>query len=173
LVEVTWLLQDPGTKQAFELFRRQGSKDQFVSISHPDITQNGNEFIFRDHSAEPGRTYDYRVVVMEDGQALTSFETTVSTPSMVFSLEQNQPNPFNPVTKIRFSIDRDAVVMLSIYDVSGKRVKTLVNRPLKAGRYTEEWNGRDAQGRELASGVYFYRLKAGSKIITKKMVLLK
>jgi hypothetical protein len=90
-----------------------------------------------------------------------------------FTLEQNIPNPFNPRTTIRFSIPAPAHVDLTVYDVAGRRVTTLVDRDMGAGRAAVEWNGRDTRGRRVASGVYFYRLVAGSKSETKKMVMLK
>jgi len=88
-----------------------------------------------------------------------------------FSLEQNYPNPFNPATKIRFSIPNEfsnANVKLTVYDITGKMVKELLNEPLSAGVYEY---GFDAAN--LPSGTYFYRLDAGSYSETKKMILLK
>lgn len=88
-------------------------------------------------------------------------------------LEQNYPNPFNPGTRIPFALERTAHVYLAIYDVSGKLVQKLVDRRMSPGFYTEEWDGRDATGHEVASGVYFYRLKTEGFSETRKMVLLK
>ncbi len=88
-----------------------------------------------------------------------------------FSLSQNYPNPFNPVTKIRFSVSNEfsnANVRLAIYDITGKMVKELLNEQLKAGVYEY---GFDASN--LPSGVYFYKLSAGSYTETKKMILVK
>jgi hypothetical protein len=172
-VEVTWLLREVRSGVAFEVSRRVGSGGSYRPVSDPEIVQNENEFVFIDRSIEPRRTYNYRVLVMEDGEVVTSFETTISVPSVTFALEQNYPNPFNPSTQIRFSIDRDAVVQLSIYDVSGKLVRTLVNRTLKAGAYVETWDGRDTQGSNVASGIYFYHLTDRKKSLTRKAVLLR
>jgi hypothetical protein len=97
---------------------------------------------------------------------------TGETPA-VFSLSQNHPNPFNPTTRIAFSLDREEPVSLVIYDIYGKVVKRLVDQPMVAGAYSEEWNGQDSQGNSVASGIYFYRLTAGNRTLTKKMVLLK
>jgi hypothetical protein len=94
-------------------------------------------------------------------------------PSPQFVLEQNTPNPFNPVTAIGFSIPRRMEVDLTIFDVGGRRVVTLVHGTMPAGRSSVEWSGRDANGRAVSSGVYFYRLRSGSRVQTKKMVLLK
>ncbi len=90
-----------------------------------------------------------------------------------FALEQNSPNPFNPNTTIRFTLPERSTVDLTIYDVGGRRVVTLVRQTKTAGRHSVDWNGRDNRGDEVSSGVYFYRLSAGSKTQTRKMVLLK
>jgi FlgD Ig-like domain len=89
------------------------------------------------------------------------------------SLAQNYPNPFNPQTTIAFSIVQRANAHLAIYDVNGALVRTLANEMRAAGAYTLDWNGRDDSGRAVASGVYFYKLIAGSFVQTRKMVLLK
>jgi hypothetical protein len=85
-----------------------------------------------------------------------------------FELSQNYPNPFNPVTNIKFSIPKEGYASLKIYDVSGKLVATYLDEYVKAGHYNAEVDGRD-----LSSGTYFYTLKAGDFMETKKMVLLK
>jgi hypothetical protein len=92
-------------------------------------------------------------------------------------LEQNSPNPFNPVTSISFTVsDRTgshAHTTLVIYGVSGSVVRTLVDQKLPAGESTFVWDGRDASGEPVASGVYFYRLTVGGDSATRKMTLLK
>lgn len=85
-----------------------------------------------------------------------------------YSLEQNYPNPFNPGTQIDFSVPEDAFVTLVVYDVTGKEVATLQRGNLKAGNYTVGFNGRNA-----ASGIYYYKLETDNFTMTKKMVLLK
>ncbi|MFC2119735.1 T9SS type A sorting domain-containing protein [Bacteroidota bacterium] len=89
------------------------------------------------------------------------------TPS-VFSLSQNYPNPFNPVTKIKYAIPQSSNVVVKVFDVLGNEVTTLVNEEKQAGTYELTWKGENAP-----SGVYFYQLKAGSFVETKKMVLLR
>jgi flagellar hook assembly protein FlgD len=88
-------------------------------------------------------------------------------------LHQNVPNPFNPTTTIPFVIDTRQHVSLSIYDISGRLIRTLVDRTMDPGVYAEEWSGRDAKGNAVASGVYFYRLSAGNRILTRTAVFLK
>jgi hypothetical protein len=85
-----------------------------------------------------------------------------------YSLSNNFPNPFNPTTRIRYSIPNVSRVLVKIYDVLGNEIETLVDQEKPAGTYELNWN---AEG--LPSGVYFYQLKAGEFIQTKKMILLK
>jgi hypothetical protein len=94
-------------------------------------------------------------------------------PEMDFILQQNYPNPFNPTTTIRYSIPsnvkgKTSNVILKVYDVLGNEVATLVNEYKTAGSYEVDF---DAAG--LSSGVYFYKLQAGSLVETKKMLLTK
>jgi len=103
-----------------------------------------------------------------------SYETTESGAGpLTFSLDDNTPNPFNPSTSIRYSLARSAHVRLTIHDVSGALVRTLVNEQQSAGRRSVEWNGMSDNGTPMASGVYFYRLSAGDYVSSKKMILLK
>jgi len=90
-----------------------------------------------------------------------------------YSLSQNFPNPFNPVTSINYSLPKATNVKLEIYNVLGQWVRTLVDEPQSAGYKTVRWNGRDGYGRELSSGVYFYRLEAGKYSSSRKLLLLK
>lgn len=90
-----------------------------------------------------------------------------------FALSQNVPNPFNPTTQVSFALPKAANVNLTIYNVLGQQVKTLVNQEMAAGVQTIEWDGTDNTGRTVASGVYFYRLNAGEFQATKKMLMLK
>ncbi len=85
-----------------------------------------------------------------------------------FSLLQNYPNPFNPVTEIKFDIPSPVYVKLSVLNILGQEVEVLTNGELNAGRYIADWNAS-----EYSSGIYFYRLDAGSFTDTKKMILIK
>jgi subtilisin-like proprotein convertase family protein len=90
-----------------------------------------------------------------------------------FALAQNSPNPFNPATTISFAVPANAgLVTLSIYDVSGRKVNTLEQGNLPAGQYSRVWHGRDDTGRQVSSGVYFYKLSGAGFSQTRKMVVL-
>ena len=91
-----------------------------------------------------------------------------------FFLSQCYPNPFNAATTIEFSIGEPARVKLQIFNVAGQRVRTLVDEERSSGIYNDvTWDGRDSDGRPVASGIYFCRLTAKDFTQTKKMILLK
>jgi len=90
-----------------------------------------------------------------------------------FGLAQNSPNPFNPKTTIAFNIVKATDVELGIYDVSGRKVATLIDRRMDAGPHQANWDGMTSDGERAASGVYFYKLTAGEEEVSRKMVLLK
>jgi flagellar hook assembly protein FlgD len=85
----------------------------------------------------------------------------------------NHPNPFNPITSIGYDLPAASKVRLMIYDVSGRVINELVNQNQPAGHHEIIWDGRNASNDVVASGVYFYRLIAGSFVQTRKMVMLK
>jgi len=89
------------------------------------------------------------------------------------SLSQNYPNPFNLETAISYQIPQDCRVILEVYNLLGQKVRTLVNGEQKANYYIAYWDGKDAEGKEISSGIYFYTLKAGSFTQTRKLVILK
>jgi len=90
----------------------------------------------------------------------------------VFALEQNHPNPFNPQTTIGFSLPKSSPVTLDVYNILGERVRTLVDADLSAGYHSVIWDGRDAGGEEVGSGVYFYHIRAEQYSATRKMLLI-
>ncbi len=94
-------------------------------------------------------------------------------PVPVFGLRQNHPNPFNPSTAIRFSLDWAERTTLRIFNTKGQLVKTLVDAELAAGPHSAVWDGRDENGSPLGSGIYFYRLKSGARSETRRMVMIK
>lgn len=99
-------------------------------------------------------------------------EEQISVPGK-FELSQNYPNPFNPSTTIAYLVETDGRVNLSIYNLLGQKVRELVNEKKEKGNYSVQWDGKNDKGERLANGVYFYVLKAGESISSKKMILLK
>ncbi len=90
-----------------------------------------------------------------------------------YNLAQNFPNPFNPTTNIAFDIPEHGQVAITIFNLIGQQVRTLMNDQMVAGRYHVEWNGLDNAGNAVASGVYFYELRSENFIARKKMILLR
>jgi len=95
------------------------------------------------------------------------------TPPALLELAQNMPNPFNPATRIQFTAPATTPVRLTVHDVHGRLVATLVDRMMTEGRHEAVWRGRDDNGGQVASGVYLARLMCGGEQLTRKMVLAK
>lgn len=114
---------------------------------------------------------DYSVVIYGTGTTTASTTTNINPSS--FLLNQNYPNPFNPITSINYQVQLSGDVTLNIYDVLGNKIKTLINEPKPVGDYQIKWDGTNQMGEILSSGQYFYQLKVGDFVSTKKMVLLK
>jgi hypothetical protein len=115
-------------------------------------------------------------IIFQTGYATSGIAVSVEKENEVLSegfvLYQNYPNPFNPTTKLSFVVGHSSLVTLIVYDVLGNKVATLVNEYKPAGTYIVEFNPVSSIQYQ-ASGVYFYQLKSGSFIQTKKMILLK
>ena len=116
-------------------------------------------------------TKDELLTEMLDFFGLT--ETGVDDGVFAFRLEQNRPNPFNPVTTLAFELPASGSVELSVYNAAGKRVATLLDGHAEAGRRSVRWRGVDDAGRPVASGVYFFRLELDGETVSRKGVLLK
>jgi hypothetical protein len=118
---------------------------------------NSNDRLFAGTSQGVFRSAESTVNVEQEIESPTSFELT-----------QNYPNPFNPSTTIRYSMSTLEFVTLKVYDVLGNEVATLVNEEKPVGSYEVDFNAA-----RLSSGIYFYKLQAGSLVETKKMILMK
>ena len=96
-----------------------------------------------------------------------------STSPVNYNLSQNYPNPFNPSTTIKYALPNASNVVLRIYDIMGREIRTLVNEEKNAGTYSALWDGRNNNGTTVSSGIYLYKINAGSYVETKKMILVK
>lgn len=144
--ESPWPAEADGTGYSLELI------DQASDNSLPESWRASTYYL-----GSPG---------VENGNSVSTVEES-DTPKEI-ELQQNYPNPFNPSTTISYSIPKAAHTKLQIYTVTGQQVATLVDEMTPAGRYSVKWN---ATGQ--ASGVYFYTLSTGTRIYSKKMVLIK
>ncbi len=149
--------QDRNTFAVVGTVRGAGTTTEAQSYSFIDNTAQNGKFYYRLKQVDFDGTVDYSNIVEVVKEKPTTFE-----------LAQNYPNPFNPATTINYQLPTNTLVTLKVYDVIGREVATLVNARQEAGRYTVNFNAST-----LASGVYFYRLQAGSFVETKKMMLVK
>ncbi len=113
-------------------------------------------------------------VLMTSKNFVVGINQTSNTVPDRFEMSQNYPNPFNPTTKVDFSVPKTGTVTMKIFDISGREIKSLINnQTMFAGKYTVDWNSTDNSGRQVSSGVYFYRIFSNGTAITKKMMLIK
>ncbi len=112
--------------------------------------------------------YPQKAVSETQRFVIRSVNTEESVLPTTFSLYQNYPNPFNPTTTIQYELPVQSEVQLSVYDMTGRRVAILVNGTVQSGRHSVQFDGT-----QLASGVYMYRLTAGSQVISRKLSLIK
>jgi subtilisin family serine protease len=178
---VEWNVESERNNRGYHLSRsleEEGSFDFLVFLDGAGNSARTQTYSFVDREVDEGVTYWY-LLESEDFQGRRAtfgpIEVTVGRPLIPkkFALSQNYPNPFNPITHIKYQLPKDVPVGLRIYNVTGQEVVSLVDEVQKAGYYEVQWRGTDQHGRELASGVYFYRLDAGEHVFTRKMVLLK
>ena len=131
------------------------------------------KYSYTDETLIEGLFYDYRLAdVSYEGikeyHTLTVLGVSVLHVPQIYSLHQAYPNPFNPVTSIRYDIVEQGHVTLRVYDMNGRLVETLVDHTIEPGTHTIQWKPIN-----MSSGLYFSRLTAGHKTFTRKMILLK
>jgi len=150
--------------------------DTLLELSAP------GDFDWHQHYADINLTGVYRVVFMGEVTSGSFYidDVTIDDPVGIadaipaeFQLHQNYPNPFNPTTMIRFDMPEDAKVHLAIFDITGRKVKTLINANVSAGYNQVVWDGTDHNGNPVSTGMYIYKLQAGDMIDVKKMTFLK
>ncbi len=171
-LRLTWSVS--GDEGEWDLLR--STKDEEFELVASGLREDGTGTItYIDGSVEEGLFYLYR---LESEGGLKSAETEwIEVPVANARLYQNHPNPFNPSTTIAFTIPGESSTrsnaLLSIYDVRGILVKTLVNGPVAGGRHEMSWDGRNNRGGRVSSGVYFARFATGGYSAVRKMILLR
>jgi hypothetical protein len=170
-----WSTATEINNSGFEIQRRQTGDWAKVGFVAGAGTSNApRNYSYTDSKLSAG-SYAYRLKQIDNNGAFTygsTVEVAISSAPAAFALSQNYPNPFNPSTVISYSLEKAGMVSLRVYNMLGQEVATLVNGPQEAGVYTVSFNtSKGTLG--LSSGVYLYRLEAGSFISTKKLVLMK
>ncbi len=176
-VLLTWNTATEINNYGFEIERKLNSNTNWSKIGF--VQGNGNSssnkyYSYIDKEQLHG-TYSYRLKQIDNNgeyEYSSIIEVNVNSLPKEYVLNQNYPNPFNPSTTISFSIPEKQFVSLKIYDILGNEITTIVNEELEAGSYNKLWNSASFNGK-VASGIYFYKLTAGSFVETKKMSLMK
>ncbi len=171
-VLLAWEASASAPFEGFHVYRSETTEEALSRITEVPLSAAGG-MEYRDETALAGRTYLYRIGALSREGEWFSPTLSVSLPPKPTTLYQNYPNPFNPTTSIAFYLEAAGPANLSIFDVRGARVRTLVERELSAGRHVETWDGRNDAGARAGSGVYYYRLRAGKDLITRKLVIVR
>ncbi len=121
-----------------------------------------------------GDNYGYYVAFITSSAIVTDANVDQNSNNLNnYYLSQNYPNPFNPSTKINFSVPGASDVNITVYDINGQVVKNLLNEFKNSGNYSLNWDGKNDSGSTVSSGTYFYQVRVGNFVQTKKMILLK
>ena len=188
-VSLNWVTQSETGMRGFYVLRGEQNSQQQAQIISPLISATNQShtqvYSYRDiESLVDGTTYYYWLSMVElDGSStvhgpVTIFYQSVSTPPViptVTALNNVYPNPFNPVAFIPYSIEKGRTdqVRIHVYNSRGQIVRTLIDKPHTEGNYQLQWDGRDANGNECATGVYFVRMIVGKDSFLRKAVLVK
>jgi hypothetical protein len=171
-IELAWDIISDDELRGFRIYRSENNAP--ASALNDGALLATSTTRHSDGDVTPGRTYAYTLaVVFEDGSEMRSQTAIARANPLTLALAQNHPNPFNPTTTISFVLAERGLVELSVFDVKGKRVRTLASATLPAGAGQVTWDGRDDGGTPVGSGIYFYRLTSAGRQLTRKMLLLK
>jgi len=176
-VNLRWNTLSERDLSSFEITRRVSGTDE-VSVAgrvNANNSATGATYTFTDENVTNGRSYRYGITLINtDGSREVTALAAEATPQAAvsvpveFVLKQNYPNPFNPTSRIGFDLTEATSVSLTVFDLNGREIATLVNGPMTAGSHEVEFN---AAG--LPSGIYIYRLNAGDFSAARTMLLMK
>ncbi len=146
---------------------------QFQAVANPAAPVGTYRFNIQTTANDPLSPVDNIDVQVNVVGSLVAVDAGTGFVPKAFALHPNEPNPFNPLTKVAFDLPRESRVRITVFDAQGRRVTTLVDGALAAGRYELPWRGVDDRGASVASGIYFLRMEAGDFSEKVKMTLLK
>ena len=175
-VVIRWLTSHERDNVGFHVYRSLSENGEYVKITEELIpSQEDGNYRFMDKSVRVGQTYYYRLSNIDALGIEREFgpiKIEVPVPQK-FILGQNYPNPFNPVTTIRYQIPRRDRVSLTIYNMMGQQVITLMDEDQDPGYYVAEWDGRDESGHEASTGIYIYQLRTNHQTLTRRMIKIR
>ncbi len=177
--ELEWAASTANDLAYYNVYR--GATEDFVHNEDSFIGESETSDFIDAAMAAGDNYYIVTAVDIHDNESDASDAVSLTSMSVdggagvpdVFALHQNFPNPFNPVTNIRFDVPENSMVSMAIYDLLGHKVRTLINYEMNAGFHSIQWNGTNDHGNPLASGMYIYRINAGEFHAVKKLVFMK
>ncbi|UCG50700.1 MAG: hypothetical protein JSW58_10880 [Candidatus Latescibacterota bacterium] len=170
---IVWQISGDAQVRGFRIHKR-WPDGTLSSIPSPTTLIHPTQRTYLDDNLTVGGVYHYALAIHAlDGFATRSPWIGVAIPLYPLILHQNAPNPFNPETRVEFFLPVRSSVNLAVFEVSGRHVVTLINEVLPAGHHFVDWNGRNATGHPVATGVYICRLRAGKSQLSTKMTLAK
>jgi M6 family metalloprotease-like protein len=180
-VDIRWTAADNRQVDSVSIFYSENSGRNYNLIAHGEPNDSLYRWIAPEIASDSCLirvvAYDPGKLAGEDASdgffSIRAATGTDDLPAIAFALRQNYPNPFNPSTTIDYSLAKTSLVEIAIFDVNGRKVRTLVSGIKSQGVYKAVWNGKNERGASVASGVYFYRLIAGDFTQIKKMILLR
>ena len=175
-VELEWEIANYNDVKGFNLFKSTNNDREFRRFNEEILIGYKGKFYLSDINVEVGKTYYYSLEAITKHNHNEYSNETISVyvkPPNSFKLGQNYPNPFNAITTIKYELPVRAKVQLTIFNILGQEVKTLLNEQKDPGFHKIYWDGKNNLGIPVASSMYIYQIKAGNFIDTKKMVLLK
>ena len=170
-VRLSWSFNASAGLVGTSVHRAEGEGNEFLRLTAEPLPPGIDMYV--DTNALPGRCYRYYILAIDVAGSYRSQTLEVDLPPKPLTLYQNYPNPFNPSTTIGFFMPEEGRVTLTVLDVQGKRVRALIGGTREAGRHLVPWDGRNDEGQPVGSGIYYYRLSAGKKVYTKKLVVLR
>lgn len=175
-VQLTWRAPGAGSDDAFRV-RRATAADvggvglEFVELATIVAASGAHDYAYRDPAPPPGELV-YRVGLLHDGVETAVLEVRIAVAAR-FVLHPCVPNPFNPTTRIGFELATAGRARLEVFDVGGRRLRMLVDADLPPGAHAATWDGRDARGRAVASGLYWARLESGGRHAVQRLALVR
>ena len=181
-VTLHWVTESETDNLGFHVYRALSEHEEYQRVTAELIEGAGSttgrrEYAFTDGRLTNGVTYWYKLEdVAYDGTTKMHGPISVVPQQVLpaeFGLSQNVPNPFNPQTTIAYQLPEASEVRLTVYNVAGQRIRTLVDETKEAGSYQVVWNGADEAGKSVAGGMYLYELRAGDFVQVQRMVLIR
>jgi hypothetical protein len=174
-VTLYWQVACDVPTSSFAVERAVSAQGDYTVLDVEVTKNNGTWFSCVDRNVVPGATYWYKVslVGVNSKETFGPVEVRVEQAPSAYALRQSYPNPFNPTCFIRFDVPHSGNVTLRVFDAAGRVVRTVADRWMESGSYTEVWDGRDDAAADMPSGVYFYELAAPDFRETRKTVMLR